>query len=88
MHSCACFGKWRFHLALVQAALTVVALNLSVSNQALQKAAVKQAARESKMWLNGKKYENAGGKLLFYLLQAGMCSLGALRSETSGHLLS
>ena len=73
MHACACFGKWRVHLALVQAALTVATLNLSVSNQALRKAAVQslplEAARESEMWISGKKkYENAAearGKATF-----------------------
>ena len=64
MHACACFGKWRVHLALVQATLMVAALNLSVSNQALRKTAVQslplKAATESEMWISGKKkYENA-----------------------------
>ena len=75
MHACACFGKWRVHLALVQAELTVAALNLSMSNQALRKAAVQslplEATRENEMWISEKKRtktpQKLWGKLRLYL---------------------
>ena len=74
LHACLCLlWKMASSSALVQAALTVAALNLSVSNQALWKAAVQslplEAARESEMWISGKKkYENTAetrGKATF-----------------------